>query len=110
MRITGGLRREYREENLRHFQEGEVQVLIISSFAAITAIGLEIPLVTNIINLSVTGGMWRYRQTIAVLRNRGLATTILSSEDLAKSHLMIKFRTFLMRSKQNIPGLLLEQD
>ena len=107
VRITGGIKKEYREDNLERFQEGKVQLLIISNFAAITAIGLEIPRVSNVINLSLAGGMGRYQETTAALGNRGLATTLLSSEDLSKRHLMIKLRTFLMEMKQNVPSFLL---
>ena len=108
VRITGGMKKEYREENLQKFEEGKVQVLVISNFSAITAAGLELPLVTNVINLGLSGGMWRYQQTTAALRNRGLATTLLSPEDLRKRHLMIKLRSFLIEMKQNVPGFLLD--
>ena len=93
VRITGGMKKEYREENLQK---------------KFTAAGLELPLVTNVINLGLSGGMWRYQQTTAVLRNRGLATTLLSAEDLRKRHLMIKLRSFLIEMKQNVPGFLLD--
>ena len=107
VRITGGIKKEYREDNLERFQEGEVQLLIISNFAAITAIGLEIPRVSNVINLSLAGGMGRYQETTAALGNRGLATTLLSSEDLSKRHLLIKLRSFMIEMKQNVPSFLL---
>ena len=100
-------------EAMWQFFSGDEETVIIPNFHSVSRVMSDamssghddnLP-ITHIVNYNLQGGMRQYRDNRARLQSRGLLTTFISSEDLAKRNLMASLRDHLQGVKQ-LPSFL----
>ena len=100
--VLGNTSINRRRQKIQRFINGVHQILIIPNLKSVSCVGVNpgsLP-VTHIVNCNMQGGMRQYRDTLELLQSRGLLTTLITSQDMAKWRLMASMRDHLKEVKQ----------